>query len=919
MSVTQSRRSVRTLGTTALAAVTSLGLCLTPMVSATPPSGGAPAGVVAESSDDQDDAQTATGPLVAADALGRQLVDASEAPAPRADRTVGMFYFLWHGSNDMREYKNTFNLSEALAEDPEAWRDPQNGAFPPPNHFAHWAEPLYGYYRSDDEWVVRRHLQMLSDAQVDYLVLDTTNQEIYKPQVQVLMEQIVQLQAEGVEAPQLVFMTRSDSRAHMDQIYETFYAPDAPVRYPSTWFAWDGKPLIMGVDPSPAVREFFTFRTTQWPNEEQVEDGWDWMSFDRPQRGNYDGEGNLEQMAVSVAQNSGESTAFSNTAWYGVDDPPSRSRAFHDGIEPEDAESAERAILEGANLAEEWEHAIEQDPATIMLTGWNEWIAGNWATSEEGPMLFYDVLDERWNRDSEPVVGRTQDNYYLQLVDNIRRYKGVGPADNVSQPQSIDLHQGFQQWQHVGPIYRDYEGDTISRDHPGVDAITYVNDTGRNNITEARVARDTETISFYADTEDRLTRPDETWMHLYLDVDEDLTSGWAGYDARVVFDGRGQATLQLHDGDRWRNEQRVESRIGDDQLAVSVPRQALGLAADPMRVAFKWWDNPGEDIMSAYTSGDAAPEGRFSYLYDTAEHESGPTPAMPDVEPIPEPEPGRHRIEDTDFTSDYESAAGEAAWEQRQDGASSDGSFSQLKNPEGEHDPFWRTFVRAGFRGDSVSWIAPRGPQGTEAEVFVDGLSQGTVDLNAPDWRPQETVFTVNGLPEGFHELMVVYAEEPGTYYHDAFEIGVRDSGASPRVPPLDAGRTAWVTSSGFTPARFEPTNPAQATDGSLQTWWTGTGSTGEYLDLSLGSRTMIRTVHIAPRESAGAMITRFHIEAQSPGGRWRTIGTGTDLDRPTNFDVRPMLTDRVRLVIDETTGGLPEIAEFALDDPARR
>lgn len=30
------------------------------------------------------------------------------------------------------------------------------------HHF--WGEPLFGYYRASDEWVMRKHLQMLTDA-----------------------------------------------------------------------------------------------------------------------------------------------------------------------------------------------------------------------------------------------------------------------------------------------------------------------------------------------------------------------------------------------------------------------------------------------------------------------------------------------------------------------------------------------------------------------------------------------------------------------------------------------------------------------------------------------------------------------------------------------------------------------------------
>jgi hypothetical protein len=60
---------------------------------------------------------------------------------------------------------------------------------------------------------------------------------------------------------------------------------------------------------------------------------------------------------------------------------------------------------------------------------------------------------------------------------------------------------------------------------------------------------------------------------------------------------------------------RVEGR----QLHIAVPRRLLGLPPGALALEFKWIDNtqrPG-DILNAYVDGDAAPDGRFRYRYDT--------------------------------------------------------------------------------------------------------------------------------------------------------------------------------------------------------------------------------------------------------------------------------------------------------------
>ena len=56
------------------------------------------------------------------------------------------------------------------------------------------------------------------------------------------------------------------------------------------------------------------------------------------------------------------------------------------------------------------------------------------------------------------------------------------------------------------------------------------------------------------------------------------------------------------------------------KFLLSVPRAALGLdGAENFTLDFKWWDNAQKlgDILDTYVSGDAAPDGRFNFRYDT--------------------------------------------------------------------------------------------------------------------------------------------------------------------------------------------------------------------------------------------------------------------------------------------------------------
>ena len=87
-----------------------------------------------------------------------------------------MFYFLWMGAH---VNGGPYDITKILAEDPTAASNPDSPLWGPLHAFHHWGESLFGYYQSDDPYVLRRHAQMLSDAGVDVVIFDVTNQSTY--------------------------------------------------------------------------------------------------------------------------------------------------------------------------------------------------------------------------------------------------------------------------------------------------------------------------------------------------------------------------------------------------------------------------------------------------------------------------------------------------------------------------------------------------------------------------------------------------------------------------------------------------------------------------------------------------------------------------------------------------------------------
>jgi hypothetical protein len=354
-------------------------------------------------------------PWPATDALGRELPMASEVGPPRGDRFVAIFYSPWlnvHQRSSRWDGPN--DVTKILAADPQALKNPDSPLWGPIGSPHYWGEPLWGYYLGDDPWVLRRQAQLLADAGVDTLIFDTTNAVTYRDTYMKLCEVFSELRRKGARTPQIAFMLNTEAGRTADKLYSELYKPGL---YRELWFTWLGKPLML-CDPakaSPELQKFFTLRRAHWPfTMVNTKNAWHWEA-DYPQPyGFVDDANKPEQVNVSVAQNLRASDGrVTNMSRFDA-----RGRGFHNG----QADGSRAAIARGANFDEQWKRALKLDPPLVMVTGWNEWIAGRFASAAE-PVMFVDQFSEEFSRDIEPMKGGHGDNYYYQLVANVRRYK----------------------------------------------------------------------------------------------------------------------------------------------------------------------------------------------------------------------------------------------------------------------------------------------------------------------------------------------------------------------------------------------------------------------------------------------------------------------------------------------------------------
>lgn len=563
--------------------------------------------------------------LPATDALGRKLPLQKEAGRVRNDKYVGLFYWTWH--TDFAKVNSAWNLSTFFKTYPMALYDYKHPAWDsrPRNSYYFWGEPLFGYYIDTDEWVLYKHAEMLGEAGVDVVIFDCTNGSFtWKASYMKLCEVFTKARKRGITTPQIAFMMgfapTPDTKKAIKEIYNDLYRPGL---FRDLWFYWKGKPLIMAypdnIDPEAdeqekEIRQFFTFRPGQplYRGGPTRNDQWGWLEV-YPQNGYVsDSNGNYEQVTVGVAQNW---SAENGLSAMNAPNTFGRSHTVHFGQNDE-----EGAVDRGMNFQEQWERALEIDPEFIFITGWNEWVAGRFEEWQGHKNAFPDQFSQEKSRDIEPMKGGHGDNYYYQMVANIRRFKGV-PADPLPmKPQKVVQGIDEEYWKSVQSHYRTYQ-NADARDCEGWLGCHYRNATGRNDFMMAKVVHDHRYICFYVECKEAISSSkDRCWMRLLIDADRNHATGWEGYDYVInrLSPTETKALLESNVDNKWKWQRKVEVDywVEGNKMVLKVPKKAIGIS-DVFELEFKWSDNMQEegDIMDFWVNGDVAPMGRYNYLY----------------------------------------------------------------------------------------------------------------------------------------------------------------------------------------------------------------------------------------------------------------------------------------------------------------
>ncbi len=572
-------------------------------------------------------------------------------------KQVGLFYFLNHSEsfsgrevNDVTRYY--LEGGSALVSNKLSSFAGRDGAY--------WAEPYFGYYSSNDEWVYRKHAYMLEAAGVDFIFLDVSNVKYFVEQATILFDTWKAIRDEGGETPEIAFMYGDMPFTLLKGLYTLLGPIYENPEYQDLLYRYNGKPLLLGNNDTPtgdswtvadttpqtpaqymaqvradkALMDFyrndyqnvlskFTVRKC-WAWQAGAYSGyWDWLQ-ESPQALGTDFDGKVEQITVSL----------------GVHAHTDRGRSYLNGDNTYNKDGNFGFTLGTAKYGyyfeEQFEYALKQDINVLMITGWNEWYAGvqktdnmEQTTGQTSTPGYYmvDQMSPEYSRDGEPMKLRDGvgfgDNYYYQMVSYIRRFKGMKAAPATINGGNLAGKTDASEWDKVAPAFNDVVGDNNLRHDLSFSAeFLYVNGSARNDLDTAKISQDAESIYFHVTTASPLiTVDDELWMNLYIDADQNSATGWEGFDY-IINRSRTDKTVSIEkfvDG-KWEFASGGEAdyTIGESSMVISVRKSLLGHTGDGvMSCNFKWADNANVegDIMRFMSEGDAAPNDRFVFAY----------------------------------------------------------------------------------------------------------------------------------------------------------------------------------------------------------------------------------------------------------------------------------------------------------------
>ena len=159
-------------------------------------------------------------------------------------------------------------------------------------------------------------------------------------------------------------------------------------------------------------------------------------------------------------------------------------------------------------------------------------------------------------------------------------------------------------------------------------------DLGRNFEEQWRRASEVDPrFIFFAQTLERIIpRTGRNWMLLFLDADQDATTGWLGYDFLINLEARSdtETTVKAWRNGKWETIGKASYRVNGNGMEIGVARGLIGQTGRTPAFDFHWADNIQRlnEVSDFGLNGDSAPDRRWNYRFGSRES-STPQGAKP--------------------------------------------------------------------------------------------------------------------------------------------------------------------------------------------------------------------------------------------------------------------------------------------------
>lgn len=274
---------------------------------------------------------------------------------------------------------------------------------------------------------------------------------------------------------------------------------------------------------------------------------------------------------------------------------------------------------EGLSFQQEWDAVKDrkEDVTTVFVCCWNEWIA-----QKQSNGAFIDVYNWEYSRDIEMMKGGYGDNFYMQLVKNVREFKYEKGKHYQYITDTVDISDASSEWENASH-YKDMEGDVQNRNYKdAAGKSTYTDTSARNDITDISVIHDDKNLYVRVQTA-KVIEPyngyDANWMNLLISTSDKDSVSFEGYEY-LINRRPGETTTSIEKsigGYAWESVGEAAYNVSGNVIMFSIPLAAIGKSVNECSIEFKVSDNvtAPSDIMDYYISGDSAPLGRLNFSY----------------------------------------------------------------------------------------------------------------------------------------------------------------------------------------------------------------------------------------------------------------------------------------------------------------